>query len=281
MAKDIVADLHSHTTASDGELSPEQLVDSAADAGLEAFAITDHDAVDSVRRAVEHGKKRGIEIIPGCELTVYDGRIEMHVLALFVDDQAPAFVALLQNMQRCRRERALAMAAKLRDSGIAIDDSDILEAAGGAASIGRPHVAAALIKRGHARTVNAAMLHFLREGAPGYVEKFKLPAREAFAATHAAGGVAILAHPGIAPHDELIPPLFSLGMDGVEAIYPSHSPVNRRYYTGLARRYEKLISGGSDYHGPRVRPNIQVANAGLDRASFEALRRKAQSYLKK
>jgi len=273
-----VADLHSHTTASDGELSPEQLVDAAAAKGLQALAVTDHDAVASVPRAIEHGKTRGIEVISGCELTVYQGNIELHMLALFVDHNAQAFVALLEKMQMHRRQRALAMAAKLRDSGIALDDADILEAAGGAASIGRPHVAAALIKRGHARTINAAILNFLREGKPGYVEKFKLSAAEGFQAVHASGGVALLAHPGIRPHDELISPLFHLGMDGVEAIYPSHSPVNRRFYTGLARRYEKLICGGSDYHGPRVRPKTQVGDAGVDRATLEALRRKAQSY---
>lgn len=276
----LIADLHAHTTASDGELSPEQLVDAAEAAGLQALAVTDHDAVAGVRRAVAHGKSRGIEVVPGCELTVYQGRIELHMLALFVDDQAPAFAALLEKMQRHRRERALAMAGKLRAAGVALDDADILEAAGVAASIGRPHIAAALVKRGHARTINAAILHFLREGAPGYVEKFQLPAADAFAAVHASGGVALLAHPGIRPHDELIAPLFNLGMDGLEAIYPSHSPVNRRFYTGLARRYEKLICGGSDYHGPRVRPQTQVGDAGVDRGTLEALRRKAQTYAK-
>jgi predicted metal-dependent phosphoesterase TrpH len=278
MSDSIVADLHSHTTASDGELSPEQLVDMAADKGLQALAVTDHDAVASVPRAIAHGKTRGIEVISGCELTVYQGRIELHMLALFVDHLAPSFVELLEKMQRHRRERAMTMAENLRAAGIAIDDADILEAGGGAASLGRPHVAAALIKRGHARNINGAILNFLREGKPGYVEKYQLPAEEAFPAVHASGGVALVAHPGIRPHDELISPLFALGMDGIEAIYPSHSPVNRRFYAGLARRYEKLICGGSDYHGPRVRPQTQVGDAGVDRATLEALRRKAQSW---
>jgi len=278
MGKKIIADLHSHTLASDGEWSPEQVVNAAADAGLEALAVTDHDGIGSVNAASSIGKTRGIEIIPGSELTVYEGSTELHVLALFIDPSSPAFAALLEKMQQHRRQRAMAMAVKLSAAGFALTESDILEASKGAASIGRPHVAAALVKRGHARTINAAIVNFLVDGKPGYVEKFKLRAEDGFNAVHASGGVAILAHPGIAPHDELIAPLFRRGMDGVEANYPSHSHVNRRFYNGLASRYEKLISGGSDFHGPVIRPNRILGMDGVDRPTLEALRRKAGSY---
>ncbi|HYG75783.1 MAG TPA: PHP domain-containing protein [Planctomycetota bacterium] len=278
MAKDVFADLHSHTLASDGEWTPRQLVDAAADAGLQALAVTDHDTVDSVAQAIDVGKARGIEIIPGCELTVYEQNTELHMLALFIDPDAPAFSDLLRNMQHHRRERALAMGARLRAAGFAIDDADIIEAAGSAVSLGRPHVAAALVKRGHARTIYGAMLHFLVEGKPGFIAKYKLSAEDAFRAVHASGGVALLAHPGIAPHDELIAPLFRRGMDGVEAVYPSHSEVNERFYKGLAGRYEKLICGGSDFHGPIVRPDRVLGMSGVSRSTLEALRRKADYY---
>jgi predicted metal-dependent phosphoesterase TrpH len=170
------------------------------------------------------------------------------------------------------------MAAKLTAAGFPIDIADIEEAAGAAASIGRPHVAAALIKRGHAQTSNAAQIHFLSEGKPGHVPKFKLAPEDAFDAVHHAGGVCILAHPGLRPHDEMIAPLFRRGLDGVEALYAAHSEINRRYYAGLARRYEKLVSGGSDFHGPKVRPNVNIGDGGVDQSTLQRLRRAAEKH---
>jgi len=278
MSQSVVADLHAHTTASDGELLPEELVDLAANAGLEALAITDHDSVAGVDRALAQGIKRGIEIVPGCELTVYEAQIELHVLALFIDHHSAPFSALIQKMRDHRRARALEICARLRRAGINIADSDVLEAAGGADAIGRPHVAMALIRRGFVRSLQAAFTEYLGEGTPGYVRKFSLSADEAFCAVHAAGGLAFLAHPGPRPHDELIAPLFRRGMDGVEANYPNHSPVNRRFYAGIARRYEKLICGGSDFHGPLVKSETKIGAAGIDRPALNALRRKSQQH---
>jgi 3',5'-nucleoside bisphosphate phosphatase len=274
----IIADLHSHSTHSDGELPPEQLVDLAAERGVQVLALTDHDAVSGVPAAIERGRVRGVEIIPGCELTAYEGGIELHILALFVDiGPSATLTALLQKMQDARRTRALAMAAKLRATGLAIDDADVLEAAGGARSIGRPHVAAALVKRGHAPTVNGAIVKFLLEGGAGHVPKYALTPEESFAAVRSSGGVALLAHPGSCPHDELITPLFRRGMDGVEAYYRGHSDVNRRFYAGLARRYEKVVSGGSDYHGPTVRPGVLPGDGGVDQPTLAELRRLAKA----
>ena len=122
------------------------------------------------------------------------------------------------------------------------------------------------------------MVRFLSQDRPGYVTKHRLSPEAAFAAVHAAGGLAILAHPGRDPHDELIPGLFRRGMDGIEALYRSHAPVSRQFYAGLARRYERAISGGSDFHGPVLTPHIQVGDAGVDRYIFEALRRQSERY---
>ena len=164
------------------------------------------------------------------------------------------------------------MAAKLRAAGFQVEDADVLEAAAGAASIGRPHVAAAIMKRGHAPSVNAAIIKFLLPGGAGYVPKMKLSPEDVFAAVRASGGVSVLAHPGSAPHDELIAPLFRRGLDGVEAWYRGHSDVNRRFYAGLARRYGKLTSGGSDFHGPKVRPGVAIGDGGVDGSTLNALR---------
>ena len=272
----IVADLHTHTRASDGELSPEELVDLAAGAGLKALAVTDHDSLGGVERAIAQGTKRGIEVVPGCELTVYEGNSELHVLALFLKlDSCAELNALLQSMQEHRRKRGILMAQKLSAAGFALEEHDIREAAGNAESIGRMHVAAALAKRGHARGAKDALSRFLLRGGVGYVPKYPLTPEQAFAAVRAAGGVAILAHPGRTQHDELLSPLFHRGLDGVEAYYRTHPEMERRYYAGWARRCEKLVSGGSDYHGPRATPNVRLGASGVDKKTLSDLRSRA------
>jgi predicted metal-dependent phosphoesterase TrpH len=273
---ELFADMHLHTVASDGELTAEELVDCAIDAGLGAIAVTDHDTVGSVEAATEYGAKHGVEIVPGCELTMYEGNIELHLLALFIDvSPGGAFQQFLQQMQQHRRFRALSMIAKLKAANVQIEESDVIEAAGSADSIGRPHVAEALVKRGYAMTPYEALNRYLQQGKPGYVPKHRLTPEAAFAVVRAAGGLSILAHPGRAPHDELIVPLFQRGMDGIEALYRSHSPVLRKFYAGLARRYERPISGGSDFHGPSLTPDIRVGDAGVDRFLFATLKAEA------
>ena len=275
--QDLTADLHIHSTASDGEWPPEQVVDCAADAGLSAVALTDHDTVAGLTRAVARGLERRVAVFSGCELTAYEGQIELHILALFVDvgPESP-FAALLEKLQEARRARARQSVARLCAAGIAIEDSDVLRAAGEASSIGRPHLAAALVKRGHAPSLQAAQTRFLREGRPGYVPKMRLTPDAVIAAVHASGGLTILAHPGSTPHDELIAPLFQRGLDGIEASSPAHSDVNHRFYAGLARRYEKLISGGSDFHGPALKPGVVIGAGGVDRQTLARLRREAE-----
>ena len=251
-------------------------MDEAAKAGLGAMAVTDHDTIGSVEAAMAYGKKIGIEVVPGCELTIYEGNIELHLLALFIDiSPTGAFQAFLKQMQQHRRFRALSMIAKMKASNVAIEEADVIEAAGDSDSIGRPHVADALVKRGYARTPHEAMLKYLQPGGIGYVPKHRLTPETAFSVVRAAGGLSILAHPGRMPHDEMIAPLFHRGMDGVEALYRSHSDVLRRFYTGLARRYERAISGGSDFHGPHLTPDIRVGMAGVDRYIFSTLKAEA------
>lgn len=274
----IVADLHVHSTASDGEYSPEDLVDQAIDAGLDVLSLTDHDTLAGVDRAVAHGAKRGLEVITGCELTTYDQEIELHVLAYFVSTSTDTPLSELLKLARARRkERALEMAARLRDTGIAIEDDAVRAEAAGADAVGQPHVARALVAGGHATSVVGAIRKYLRKGCPGYAPKYRVTPKEAIRAIHESGGIAVLAHPGLAPHDELIVPLFRLGMDGVEADHHMHSKQNRRFYSGLARRYERGVSGGSDFHGPRVKPDVSVGSSGVTREALSDLRKRARA----
>jgi predicted metal-dependent phosphoesterase TrpH len=270
------ADLHSHTCHSDGDLPAAALVDLALSRGVRALAITDHDTVAGAPLALAHALGRPIEIIAGCELTAYHGEIELHILGLFVDcSPASPLVEFLAGMQRARRERAILSVRKLRAAGYAIDEADLPPPGEDGQALGRPHVAAALLKRKQAPTLQAAFTHLLDRGCVGYVPKSKISPQEIIRVVHAASGVALLAHPGMRPHDELIAALFSDGMDGIEAVYPGHSEMNRRFYAGLARRYQKLVSGGSDFHGPVTRPGVFPGDAGVDRKALEALRQTA------
>ena len=270
------ADLHSHSTASDGQWEPEAVVDAAADAGLHAMALTDHDTLAGVPRAIERGRARGIEVIPGCELTVFAGSSELHMLALFVDLSPDSpLIKVLHEARSHRRARVLRMGAQLRAAGVLVADEDILDAGRSSDALGQPHVAMALVRRGHASNVGWAIRKFLKRGSPGFVEKQHLDPKTAIDAVHAAGGVTILAHPGLSPHDELIGPLFRLGMDGLEAFHQTHSQVNRKFYAGLARRYERAVSGGSDFHGPLVKPGVSLGSSGVSKDVFEDLRKRA------
>ncbi|MCK6471958.1 MAG: PHP domain-containing protein [Planctomycetes bacterium] len=272
----IAADLHVHSTASDGELAPEQVVEAAAQAGLKTVALTDHDTLAGVAAAQARGKELGIEVVPGCELTAYEGRIELHILAYFVDPglQAP-LAKLLARVRERRRERAFEMGAKLRALGMPIDDADILAAAGDAESVGQPHVAKAMVARGHVSSVRAGIIKYLRAGAPAHVAKLQLSPEDVFEAVRASGGVTVLAHPGVGGHDELIAPLFRRGLDGVEAHHQSHSAVNRRFYQRLAERYEKAVGGGSDFHGSGVKPGVMVGSSGVSGGMLKDLRARA------
>ena len=272
------ADLHAHTTASDGELAPEQLAEAAAAAGVKVLAVTDHDTTAGLARAKERGKELGVEVVPGCELTAYLHGVELHVLAYFFDEaDGTPLAKLLEEVRQKRRERAFEMAARLCAQGVPVSAQDVLDAAHGADSIGKPHVGAAIVKSGHAKSAKEAMNKFLRTGMPACVSKLQLTPEQVIAAVRSAGGVTVLAHPGCAPHDELIAALFRMGLDGLEAFHQSHSEVNRRYYAGLARRNNKAVSGGSDFHGPRVKPGVTVGCAGVSAEQFEDLRRRKRT----
>ncbi len=273
------ADLHCHSTASDGEWSPEKVVDEAAALGIEVLALTDHDTLAGVPAAMARGLTCGVEVIAGCELTAYQGRVELHILAYFVDLSPESPVGrLIEKAREGRRERAFRSAALLRAKGIEIGDEDILEAAANAASIGLPHIAKALVKRGHAGSIFPAIKRFLIAGKPGYVSKCRFQPEEVIEAVHASGGIAILAHPGISPHDELIPPLFKIGLDGIEAMHSSHSEANQKFYRGLAQRYERVISGGSDFHGPNVKQEVSLGSSGVSKTQVYRLRKRAEKY---
>lgn len=243
------ADLHSHTTASDGSLTPAELVAEALRVGLGAVGICDHDSVDGVDPARSAAAGTGLLVVPGVEInTTYDS-LEVHVLGYYIRPADPDLAELLARLRHERQNRVRRIVQRLEQAGFPVRLERVLELSGEGA-VGRPHVARALVEAGYAASEGEAFANLLVPGKPGYVERYKVTPREAVQAILAAGGVPVLAHPGLVGRDELISDLAVAGLMGLEVYHTDHSPEQSHRYLALARRHGLLVTGGSDYHGP-------------------------------
>lgn len=249
-----IIDLHTHTTASDGSLAPAELIRYAKEKGLSAIAITDHDTVAGVAEGVSEGKKLGIQVIPGTELsTRVDGR-DVHMTALFIDPENPVLLRRLADMAACRRERNYKMVDKLKEAGFRIDRSD-LDRLGENRVLARGHIAQILIARGYASDLREALRKYLNKGTCGYVPKEVLPPEECIRLAHQAGGLIFVAHlHQIHPADpehcvDITKRLLELGADGLETRYCEFDDHWRETTEAIAQEYGCLRSGGSDFHG--------------------------------
>lgn len=249
-------DLHAHTNCSDGKLTPVELVNLARKANLSALAITDHDTVDGVAPAA--AVCEGMEIIAGVELSACEGISDIHLLGYFVDTENSELTENLRVFRSYRYQRAKIMVDKLHALGIRLAFDDVLACAGGArASVGRPHVAQALVENGYVATLDEAFRCYLGSHGPAYAPKSPLSVPDAIRLVHGAGGVAVLAHPSSLKRDELIPSFVEAGLDGLEGIYPDHNEAVQRYYRQLAAKHRMVITGGTDYHGGKIgRPDL-------------------------
>jgi len=244
------ADLHTHTYCSDGHLAPAELVARARQGGLQAIAITDHDCIDGLAEGQAAGRRHGVEVVTGVELSVTVGEEEVHLLGYFFDPEAPALRAHLEAFQQSRLERAVRMVERLNGLGVPLRFEAVQARALGRA-LGRLHVAEALVAHGHVATTQDAFEAYLRDAGPAFVAKPLFPAREALTLLHEAGGLGVLAHPGHWTSDATLMALIRAGLDGLETIHPSHDSTLTHYYRGIARDFGLLETGGSDYHGPR------------------------------
>ncbi len=240
-------DLHMHSTASDGSRSPAEVVRAAKRASLAAIALTDHDTVAGLAEAFAVGTELGIRVVNGVELSAVEGDTETHLLGLHLTDTA-VLERGLGALREMRGRRAARIVELLQSKGVQITLDDVLLQAG-AGAIGRPHVARALVADGWATDVRDAFDRYLGAGRPAYVAKDQLTMREAIAMVHAAGGLAILAHPGPGGTRERIEPLVGLGLDGVEVKHPSHSPQDVARLRACVDQLGLIPSGGSDWHG--------------------------------
>lgn len=260
-------DLHTHTTASDGILAPEQVVEAAAAAGLKAIAVTDHDTVAGVPAAEAAGARLGIRIVPGVELSATVGDHEAHILALNVS-RLEKVAERLSALRDMRLARARLIVEKLNAIAIPVTYEEVLAAAGGGA-VGRPHVARVMVERGFASDLRDAFNRFLRSGGRAYVPKDKLSVADAVAIAHEAGGVAIWAHPAQSGRRERLEPMIAWGLDGIEVLHPSHSAEDIARLNALADFFGMLPSGGSDWHGV----NDSARQLGMMKVPIEWLER--------
>ncbi len=255
-------DLHTHTTASDGSLTPAQLVHRAARLALQVIAITDHDTTAGVAEGIAAGRTLGVEVIPGVEINTDVPRAEVHVLGYFVDPNHAELHTQLARIREGRVGRARKMAAVLTGMGAPVRFERILEIAGEGA-VGRPHVAQALVEAGHARGYQDAFERYIGRNSPAYVERMKFTPAEACALIRRSGGIPVLAHPvsydrygaiktAFDP-DQMLPELVAAGLGGIEVYYPRYDAITVEWLLGIARRYSLLVTGGTDFHG--IRPN--------------------------
>lgn len=268
-----IIDLHTHSTASDGSLTPTQLVEAAWRAGLKAVAITDHDTVEGVAEALTAGQALGQVVVPGVEISLqgYEAQgmpASMHLLGLFLDPGQPDLAAGLERLQRARAERNPQIVAKFNALGIPLTLEEVKAFAGGEL-IGRPHFAQALLARKLVANRGEAFARYLAAGKAAYVPKWRFPPAEGIALLKQAGAVTVLAHPGLfklglAGLEALLLRLIDDGLDGVEAYYSEHDPAFTRAVLGLAARLRLVVSGGSDFHGD-PKPDIAL---GLGRGNL-------------
>ena len=242
------ADLHLHTHFSDGTFSPEEVAKRAEAVGLSAVALTDHDTVDGCRRMGMACAENGIEFISGCEFTVEQGDRELHLLGYCFNLEDVELQDALLKYQEVRRKRIHEMVVLLNGQGISLKVEQVLELADCEAP-GRPHIGRALVESGHCSNLDEAFRRFLKKGKPAWAPKEKMSAAEAIELIHRAGGLAVMAHPGIARMDEIIPDLVAAGLDGLECFYIRHSTAMTEHYLMCAERHGLLVTGGSDCHG--------------------------------
>jgi predicted metal-dependent phosphoesterase TrpH len=254
-------DLHTHTTASDGSLSPTDLVQLAKQQGVSALAVTDHDSVSGLPEAMVAGERFGISIIPGIEISCLYEDIELHILGYFINPDDPRLKAALIHYLASREDRNPKIIECLQRLGLDVTYDEVREFAG-AGTIGRPHIAQILVKKGYVLSVAEAFDCFLGDGALAYVGRILPPASEAIALIRDIGGAPVLAHPVYTQRinqsfTDVCARLKNLGLAGVEAIYSSHTPPQTDRFRSIAREHGLVTTGGSDFHGDS-KPEILV-----------------------
>jgi len=268
----VKADLHLHTTASDGRLEPDAIVSLAMSAGLDVIAITDHDTTDGVTPALAAARSvNSLTVIPGVEINTDVARGEVHILGYFIDYTDKKLIGTLQKLREARRERAKKMIAKLRDLGMKIDWQRVSELAQGG-TIGRPHISQALLEKGYVSSEKEAFDKYIGHNGPAYVERYKLLPVEVVKLILDARGLPVLAHPAdISDLDELVPKLKAAGLIGLEVYYRDYDSDTIAKLAKIAKQYDLIPTGGTDYHAFGDGLEVEIGGALSPSRSVEQL----------
>lgn len=241
-------DLHVHTNFSDGEFSPEEVVNKAFNKGLNGIAITDHDTVSGINIASKHGNTyENFFVIPGIELgTIYNNE-EVHILGYFIDYNNNELINITKKLRSSRIERAIKILTKLNELGININIKEVM-AYSSNDNIGRPHIAKALLEKNYVKSIQEAFDLYLDRGKPAYFERYHLTIDETIRLIHSVGGISVLAHPGLLKDESIINYTINKGIDGIECVHSKHTIVEIETYKNIAISNKLIITGGSDFH---------------------------------
>lgn len=269
------ADLHIHTDASDGLLSPSEVVDWAFKKRLRAIGITDHDTVSGIDIAIKSNSAPDkLEIVPGIELnTELDGK-EIHMLGYYIDYNNPWFLENLKRMQKARYNRAVTMIEKLNHLGININLKQVEEISKGS-SIGRPHIARAMVEKEYVDSMAGAFERYIGIGGPAYVERFRLTTEDGINMIKEVGGIPVLAHPGLIADRKAIVKVLNLGAKGIEVYHPKHDPDMVKYLFYMAKERKLLMTGGTDCHGIKQNGQPIMGSITIDYTKVLDLKRAA------
>lgn len=268
----VYADLHAHTHCSDGIRTPEALVQRAAERDVRVLAVTDHDTTAGLEAAHAAAQTHDIRLVNGVELSVEVDGHSVHLLGYGFDPAHPALTEYLSDFSRRRRERLDRMVQRLSEKGVEVPAGVVDRHVGTSAAPGRPHLARALVDEGHVDGYRAAFEQYLGADQSAYVPAPTRPATEAIDALHAAGGVAVLAHPGQWMPGSVLTALREHGLDGIECHFPSHPDYLVGYYKNICRSHDLLVTGGSDDHGGSDEGDTALGAVGLTMSQWERFR---------
>ncbi len=269
-------DLHTHTTYSDGTLSPSALVQRAYDCGITAISITDHDSLNGLQEAIECGKDLGIDVIPGVEISTDLDDKEIHLLAYFIDIENEEFQKYLSFFRDERFHRAKRIVRKLQNLGLHITIDDVMAQAQNSA-VGRPHIAYALMELGIIKNYTEAFEKYIGDYGPAFERKIHVSPHSALKLISDAGGLSFIAHPGYMK-ESLLLSLIKAGIDGIECVHPSHNESQVTFYRGIVNQYCLLETGGSDFHGGKKMDDETLGKFYIGQNQLEAMRKMLHKY---
>ncbi len=268
-------DLHTHTIFSDGLFTPEELIAEASRLGFTAVAVTDHDSVDGIERARAEGKRRGVEVVPGVEMSCNVNGTDVHILGYYLDYHREEVQDFFARVRQSRLERAERMVAKLSELGAPVSLARIKELAG-AGAVGRPHIAQAMVEAGAVASISEAFERYIGYDGPAYFPKLRLTPPEVVNFIHKNGGLAVIAHPATYGNDDLLYLVIAAGVDGIEVWHPEHNERSVARYQEIAEKNRLLMTGGSDCHGGRKFGRIYLGDIRLPYKYLMALKQRVR-----